>query len=252
VRVNDIDGDVRVTGEQPPRIAVETDVVVVWESRAGGVSRVRMARSPDGGRTYRPAVTVHADGQGGAKGWASVALDGGGGAHVVWLDGRNSNRDVQASRTHGEPSNHAMHGSSRQDIFHAVFRPDGTVVEAPMAANVCFCCKTGVAVGGDGATYAAWRHIYPTNLRDIAVARSTDGGGSFSDPVRVSEDHWQIDGCPEDGPAIAVDNQNRIHVVWPSILEGSDSQKAIFHSVSGESNAHTPATCTKVRRIAPV
>ena len=63
---------------------------------------------------------------------------------------------------------------------------------------------------------AAWRHVYPGNIRDIAFARAGTGG-SFAPPVRVSADEWQLDGCPEDGPAIAVDAKGRTHMVWPTL-----------------------------------
>jgi hypothetical protein len=77
----------------------------------------------------------------------------------------------------------------------------------------------------------AWRHIYPPNLRDIAVARSTDGGRTFSAPVRVSEDGWAIDGCPDDGPSIAIDSSGVLHVAWPTLVAASGS-KGIFYSYS--------------------
>ena len=41
VRVNDVDGDARVNGEQPPRVAVGRDIVVAWQTRRTGVSQVR-------------------------------------------------------------------------------------------------------------------------------------------------------------------------------------------------------------------
>jgi hypothetical protein len=96
---------------------------------------------------------------------------------------------------------------------------------------VCFCCKTAVAAGDDGAVYVAWRHIYPPNLRDIAVARSADGGRSFEAPSRVSEDGWAIDGCPDDGPSLAVDARGVLHVAWPTWVAESDG-KGIFYSYS--------------------
>jgi len=119
----------------------------------------------------------------------------------------------------------------RQDLFQSVRRADGSSDEAHVAKDVCFCCKTSVASAA-GATYIAWRHIYPTNLRDIAVARSGDGGKTFGSPVRVSEDGWQIAGCPDDGPSIAVDNAGAVHVAWPTMVPGTPSRKGIFYSYS--------------------
>src|SRR5262249_23659573 len=136
---------------------------------------------------------------------------------------------TMSSMDHGS---HAQHGSMRQDIYQAASRPDGTSIESAVATNVCFCCKTATAVAPDGATYAAFRNIYPVNLRDMAVARSDDHGTTFNTPVRVSEDHWQINGCPEDGPSIGVTSDGDVHIAWPTLLEGTDSRKAVFFSSS--------------------
>ncbi len=227
-RVNDTDGDARVNGEQPPRVALGRGIEVAWLSKGGGASRVRAARSMDGGRTFTPATTIHAEGLSGARGWQSLAVDRDGATHVAWLDGREAGAKRESPGAEG----HAKHAPMRQDVFQAVWRPDGTHDETAVATDVCFCCKTAVATAPDGATYVAWRHIYPTNLRDVAVARSVDGGRTFAAPVRVSEDHWQIDGCPDDGPSMAVDPSGVVHIVWPTLLQGDAPGKAIFYSFS--------------------
>jgi hypothetical protein len=234
VRVNDVEGDARVSGEQPPRVALGRDIFVVWESNAGDRSRVRLARSTDSGRTFLPAITVHSDNLPGARGWASLAVDREGRAHVAWLDGRNAHVAAAAGQSHGAGTSHAQHESMRQDVFEAVVRGDGAHTETQVSSNVCFCCKTGIATGPDGATFVAWRHIYPGSLRDMAVARSDDGGRTFNGPVRVSEDRWAIDGCPEDGPSIGVDGQAGIHVVWPTLVQTETTQKAVFYGSSSD------------------
>jgi hypothetical protein len=76
--------------------------------------------------------------------------------------------------------------------------------------------------------YLAWRHVYPQNVRDMAFTESHDGGRTFSAPIRISEDKWQIEGCPEDGPALAVDARRQVHVVWPTLVnDGPNSQPSI-------------------------
>jgi hypothetical protein len=99
-----------------------------------------------------------------------------------------------------------------------------------------------MAHGADGAIYIAWRHVYPGNMRDIAFTVSRDGGQTFSAPVRVSEDHWSIAGCPDDGPAMTVDAAGRVHVVWPTVVTASDGsiQKSIFHSMTTDGRTFTP------------
>ena len=232
VRVNDIDGDARAGGEQAPRVAIGDDIVVAWVSKRDGVNRVRLSRSTDGGRTFQSASTPHADALTGARGWASLALDAAQGVHVAWLDGRNADATHTMAGMDHHAASTATRAPMRQDVFHAVRRADGSVGESPVATDVCFCCKTSMAVGPDGSVYVAWRHIYPTNLRDMAVARSTDGGLTFGPPTRVSEDHWQIAGCPEDGPSMAVDGDGVIHIAWPTLLPGTETRKAIFYSTS--------------------
>ncbi len=178
--------------------------------------------------SFSPAATVHAEGLPGARGWQSLSVDRDGARHVAWLDGRGARAEGPAPGAEG----HAKHAAMRQDLFQAVWRADGTHDEVAVATDVCFCCKTAVANAPDGATYVAWRHIYPTNLRDIAVARSVDGGRTFAAPVRVSEDGWQIAGCPDDGPSAAVDAAGVLHIVWPTLIQGDAPAKAIFYSFS--------------------
>jgi hypothetical protein len=234
VRVNDIEGDARVSGEQPPRVALGREVVVVWASRAGQSSRIRMARSTDGGHTYQPAVTLHQESLPGARGWQSVAVGSDDVVHALWLDGRNADPSAAHHHDHaaaGAPMAASESGSPRQDIVEAVWTPQGAT-ETQVAPNVCFCCKTTIAMGPDHAFYAAWRHIYPNSMRDIAVARSIDNGQTFGPPTRVSLDNWQLNGCPDDGPAMVIDASDVIHIAWPTLVPGPTAQKGVFYAYS--------------------
>jgi hypothetical protein len=228
VRVNDIDGDARVNGEQAPRVAIGPggEISVAWASKLSGTAHVRMATSTDGAVSFHPAVTVNATDVTGTRGWTSLAIDDQGIAHVAWLDGRNAT--VERHDASAEP----MHMGMRQDIFAAAMDARQHRIEAPVAADVCFCCKTSLAVAPGGATYVAFRNVYPGSFRDIAVARSDDGGRTFSAATRVSEDGWQLTGCPEDGPSLAVSADGTVHVAWPTLVPGDASRKAIYYSWS--------------------
>ncbi len=227
-RVNDLPGDARVSGEQAPRVALGGATEVVWVSRQDGASVVRAAKAGTSERSFEPATTVHAAGLTGARGWASLAVGPDKAVHVAWLDGR----DAQAASASAQAAGHAGHKGMRQDLYQAVSWPDGKRSETRVATDVCFCCKTGVATAPDGTVYVAWRHIYPPNLRDMAVARSTDGGRTFGAPVRVSEDGWALDGCPDDGPSLAADARGVVHIAWPTLVPGETSGKGIFYSYS--------------------
>jgi hypothetical protein len=85
--------------------------------------------------------------------------------------------------------------------------------------------------------------VYPGNLRDIAFTVSRDDGRTFAPPRRVSEDGWQLDGCPDDGPSMNVDARNRAHVVWPTVVTdqpGGQPAIAIFYAMSADGRTFSP------------
>jgi hypothetical protein len=247
VRVNDIAGEVRASGEQPARVVVhKTTLHVVWPARIDGHPVIRYARSDDDGRTFTNAETVGGDGRMGARGWEAMALGYDGSVQVVWLDGRN---DTAAQHHHQmgpqtktpakEVAKTAAAASARgprQDVFHASWKLNAPRAERPVAADVCFCCKTAIATSGD-RVYVAFRNLYPGGVRDIAIARSTDLGVTFEKPSRLSEDNWKIDACPDDGPAMAADSHGLIHIAWPTLVAGDTPRKGIFYSSMAESGA---------------
>ena len=253
-RVNDQDGDATANNEQPPRVTIsgpDRALTVLWSKRNEGPQKtrrdaLRMARSVDGGRTFSPARLVHDAAVSGARGWESLAAGAGGTVHAVWLDGRDAEKKM-AEAAH---SGMAHKGQPPQDTYHGTILPDGRVVESVIATGVCFCCKTAVAVDASGAVYAAWRHIFPGSMRDIAFAKSTDGGRRFDPLVRVSEDKWELNGCPEDGPTLAVDRAGVIHIAWATLVTDGEPQKALFYATSPDGKTFSPRGRIPVAAIA--
>jgi hypothetical protein len=205
-----------------------TSVDVLWVSKRAGLAGIRAAASTDGGMTFAPARSITPSDLTGARGWESATLGADGIVHAVWLDGRNA-----TPMDHSKPAAAGhRHGDMRQDIYHAMWKGADPPVETPVASNVCFCCKTAVVARGRDV-FVAWRHLFPGGVRDIAVARSADGGRTFQEPVRVSEDNWKIDACPDDGPAMTVDGDGALHVAWPTLVTDPDTRRmAIFESTS--------------------
>ena len=266
VRVNTMAGAAVASAERPPRVAIASaggarTIGVLWIAAAAAPAGPRMllSRSSDGGRTFAAPIAVSAAQAPGIRGWASLAAGHDGAFHASWLDGRNAGAGASA----GEHTHHhgaaeattagaaaaAPHAAMRQDLYHAVIAADGTVAETQLATEVCFCCKTatlvppaplaGATLPGD--VLVAWRHIYPNSERDIALAVRTAKTGLFAPPVRVNADHWQLQACPDDGPALAASGTGRLHVVWPSIADpAAATEKAIFHARSTDGRTFTP------------
>jgi hypothetical protein len=257
VRVNHQPGDASVSGEQPPRIVLSargsTDpaIVVLWTAKSASGTRLVSARSNDGGKSFGQAESVPGSDASGNRGWESAAVTSKGDVVAVWLDhrevpARTAGGAMSGAHQHGETNQRpAADGVARAQLSQIFFaRLNEPASARAIAPGVCYCCKTSVATGANGTVVAAWRHVYTGNTRDIALAKSSDDGRTFASPVRVSEDNWVLDGCPENGPALAVDNANRIHIVWPTLVPNSKSDGeptlALFYATSSDGNRFTP------------
>jgi hypothetical protein len=205
---------------------------VVWNATDRG-TEIKAATSRDGGRTFAAATSLQAPGAAGDRGWQAAALDARGALHTVWLDHRGLATGKAASAGHkGEHDGVAM--AQKSGLY---YRSDASPSERELFKGVCYCCKTAMATGARGEIYAAWRHVFAGNMRDMAFTVSRDGGRSFEPLVRVYEDKWSINGCPDDGPAMAVAPSGSIHLVWPTVLNGTVG--ALHYSWSNDGRRFT-------------
>jgi hypothetical protein len=256
-RVNQVAGAANVSGEQPPRVALvpragrEPAIVVLWTAKSTAGTRLLSARSDDGGRSFAPGAPVPGSDAPGNRGWESIATGRDGAVVALWLD----HRELAAGRAGTGSMGHAEHqhsaaGQKQTDsgaraqlsklLFARLTEADSS---RALAGGVCYCCKTAIATDAAGGVYAAWRHVYDGNVRDIAFIKSADGGRTFGAPVRVSDDNWVPDGCPENGPSLTVDEKGRIHVVWPTLVPGATSAAAptlaLFYAMSHDGRHFT-------------
>jgi hypothetical protein len=257
IRVNSTPGDARLNAEQPPRLALRSrkdeapEIAVIWTTKGSSGTTLRTASSLDGARTFSASRTVPGSDAPGNRGWESIAVGPGGRLFSAWLDHRNLGAAQQmnmAAEHHQEGGTGrsaaaapAAEGAPTEQLSQLYFASLDATTARSVASGVCYCCKTAIAVGQGNTIYLAWRHVYADNLRDIAFTISRDGGATFAAPVRVSEDHWQINGCPEDGPAMAVDSRGTVHVIWPTVItENGGPVKALFHAMTRDGRTFTP------------
>lgn len=240
VRVNTVDGDGRVSGEIPPRVALhlppgasEPQVVIAWNAKDQG-TEIKIARSRDFGKTFATPVSLQAPGAAGDRGWHALTIDAQGLAHVVWLDHRGlAEAPANAGAKAGGHGNHeaaALDGvamAMKSRLHYATYGERATP-EQRLAPGVCYCCKTALAPTARGVL-AAWRHVYAGNMRDMAFALLGTPAAAAA-PPRISTDGWSINGCPDDGPALAVDAGDRVHAVWPTVIPGADPVGALFYA----------------------
>ncbi|HEX7088903.1 MAG TPA: sialidase family protein [Longimicrobiales bacterium] len=258
VRVNDIPGDAAPHEQAPAQVAVAPngDVLVLWQNnrpvagRRFPASDLRLARSSDGGRTFQPAVTVNDDAGGlpSSHTFHDIAVAPDGTVYVSWIDSRERDRAREAlGIVEDAAMGHGGHGGGAAvaggdadlpspDVRVARSTDGGRTFEPGVivASDVCPCCRTSLAVAPDGAVLVAWRRVFDGDVRDIVVARSTDGGRTFSAPARVHDDGWVIPGCPHAGASLAVDSAGRVHVAW---YTGRPERQGLYHAVSTDGGA---------------
>jgi hypothetical protein len=274
VRVNRENGEARLGGELPPRVAIvprsvprvtgdaaaARDILVLWTAR-GTSTALKLARSRDSGRTFDVPLTMQSPGAPGDRGWPALTADAQGTAHVLWLDHRGLAAEPRGSDHQAQAPHDGVAMARKSALYYAAAHPpaSGTnptvadrpdslkpdtardvVTEREITTGVCYCCKTAAAARPNGTLFTAWRQVYPGNIRDIAFSMSGDAGRSFSPPVRISRDDWAINGCPDDGPALAVDRAGTAHVVWPTVLGGQQPQGAIFYASTVDGRTFTP------------
>lgn len=225
VRVNDRDGDGAVRNENPPKVAVAPngDVYVCWASeRERWKGDIRFARSTDGGKTFSKALTLNSDAGGAPTGHAfqSLTVDKQGRIYVAWIDERAKRKEDRGA-----------------EIWLAVSSDRGKTFAADhrILTDVCECCRTNLQVDAAGTLYLSYR-IVPRSgpmYRDTVVARSQDGGKTFSTAL-ASADKWEIAGCPVAGPSFSFGNANNLTAVW---FMGDSQRPGLYYATSADKGA---------------
>lgn len=243
-RVNPQAGEATAWRGDPPTIAVGDggEIYVGWtagvktEKKSG--TDLYISVSTDGGKTFAAPAKVNDDREPASHGMHSLATDKSGKIHVAWLDERNVKMPAHAAletgkfeslnefryiKAHHTPTpeakpapEEAEAAEPNSEIFYAVSK-DGAKTFSPnkkISGEVCPCCKTSLLATADGKIYAAWRQVLEGDFRHIAVASSADGGESFSNPSIVSDDQWQITGCPVSGATLAIAETGALKTVW--------------------------------------
>lgn len=161
---------------------------------------VYLVRSTDGGDTFDAPV-----------------------AAIVPEEGRVASLPAIAADTDGNPVIGSITTNySEQDARYEVARSwdGGLTFGEPVAASleadgeeVCECCPSNLLVTENGDIYVSFRNNN-SNIRDIWITRSTDGGISFPEAFDVDQTNWSIMGCPSTGPHTIRTGNNLLNVFF--------------------------------------
>lgn len=158
--------------------------------------------STDHGKNWSAEKIIHSDtSQNTSHSFFDIATLKDGEVAAVWLDGRFSASEE---------------GSA---LFFAKTEGNSFGMDTLLDRNTCECCRTDILSDDMGNIHIAYRSIaFPSGMfgkqvRDMVYLSSNDGGESFSTIKPISEDNWQVEGCPHTGPSLAVTNQ-QVNAVW--------------------------------------
>jgi hypothetical protein len=205
VQVNAEAEYVAADGENRPKIALagNGNIYLSWtrslETPYAG--NIRFSRSLDGGKSFSEPVTVNDNLDPFTHRFEALGVNARGQIYIAWLD----KRDNEAAKKKGE-----KYGGI--SVYYAVSKDEGKSFQANSKAadHSCECCRVAMAMDTDGVPVITWRQIYGKNVRDHAMLR-LDGK---SEPIRLSNDNWEVDACPHHGPALSIAADGVYHSVW--------------------------------------
>jgi hypothetical protein len=190
-------------------------LVAHWLQRSGGDTYaydVMLARSADGGGTWKRLGSAHDDGTKTEHGFVSLVPQTHG-ARAFWLDGR-------------EMSGHDTGDMTLRTALVGETIGAGVVLDP----RVCECCSTSAVMTADGPLIA-YRDRSPEEVRDIFAVRRVDG--AWTSPRRVHDDGWTMAACPVNGPA--VDARGRlVAIAW---YTGAANRPAVRVAFSRDAGA---------------
>ncbi len=192
-----------------------------WMSKSADLTYaydVKVSHSTDDGASWSVPTSPHDDGTPTEHGFVSISQDGDT-THLVWLDGR---------KMAGEATDNSVDTS--MTLRGATIDINGHVGDEQLIDNfVCDCCRTDVAIASSGRV-AVYRDRTAGEIRDIYITRHIDG--DWQEGVRLSNDDWEIAGCPVNGPAI-VAKGDLVAVAWFTAANNQPVVQAIISTDAG-------------------
>ena len=212
-----------VSDADVPSMAVLSDGTLAahWFVKPAGVGPeseaydINLAFSKDGGATWSgKPIMPHHDGKKRQHGFVSLMPAPDGKLAAIWLDGRN-----MASEEEGDMA-----------VMYTTIASNGTVgPEVQIDNRACECCKTSLTAT-PGGYLAVYRDRSDKEVRDIAIVRYANG--KWSQPQILSNDGWEIDGCPINGPAVSSNGKNAA-VAWFTAPDDKAQVYAVLSSDTG-------------------
>ncbi|HTE27490.1 sialidase family protein [Flavitalea sp.] len=219
--------DIEPHGENLPKIIFKEsgEVIALWGTKSTSTKNkfagmVSYTQSFDGGNTWNAEIkSLVPDTSANDQRYYDVALLPNGEVGVIWLDNRKTN------------------GKEGSALFFATTKgKKGFVGERRIAESCCQCCRTDLFVDSKGGIHTLYRGVINDSIRDMVHAVSVDGGKTFSEPKRISDDNWVINGCPHTGPSMT-ENKEGLQFAW---FTGGKNKGSYYASSKDNGISYSP------------
>ncbi len=172
------------------------------------------------GEKIKEDFILNTDGAKAEHGFVSIIPNNNKGFFVTWLDGRNTVEKKLDG--HHKP----------MTIRFAEITNTGDVInESELDTAVCDCCQTSIAMTNNGPIIV-YRDRSEKEVRDIYTIRNING--VWEEPNLLHNDGWIINGCPVNGPKVAVNSTN-LAVAWFSVVNNNPLVNVSFSKNNGDS-----------------
>ena len=172
------------------------------------------------GEKIKEDFILHSDGVKSEHGFVSIIPNDNHGFYVTWLDGRNT----VEKKLDG-------HHKPMTIRFAEITAGGGVINESELDSATCDCCQTSIAANKNGPI-VVYRDRDKKEVRDIYITRQING--AWEAPSPVHKDGWIINGCPVNGPKVAV-NSNNLAVSWFTVSNENPIVNLSFSKSNGDS-----------------
>ena len=227
------------------------EVYVLYERRVPsqyderGRAIPRLVRSTDGGRSFSAPVDVAAaDGVETSAEAPHLVITPDGTVIVAWLDYRDAFARAKLPEDQRPEDKRYLNSDDPKVQVRLARSTDGGLSFGPsrlIATGASERSRVALAAGPDGILYGAWRTKLDQfkgsydAVRDVVVSASSDGGATWSSPVKVHDDRFKAGDCPEITLGIGVDSKGRLHVAW---YTGTSLRPGVYYAVSADRGQH--------------
>jgi len=216
--------DLKLGGFIGPEIASKGDTVyLIFESLLHSNHVIYLKTSFDGGLTFSDTVRVSDNSDTHKFAMPNIGIRADGNPVISYME-------CTASWTDWEQ----MVKSSSD--FGATFST-ATNASALAPGEPCDCCQSTFVTKGNNEVYFLFRNN-ETNIRNTYIAKSIDGGVTFTSTAELDDADWMLNSCPTSSPVGAVNGDsimvvrrsgaNGVNEIYSSNVNADDLQKEYF------------------------